>query len=225
MSPEQNSPGDSIPLEILPHNVPRETKLQLQKFVDLVFRWQGSINLTGAKSPQEFFHHHVLDCLGALEGIPKFEACIDVGSGCGLPGLVWAILRPQAEFLLVEVLQKRAAFLRRVQSHLELNKVRIFSDRFEKLRPEQAFGARSSVVVSRGTSSPQKLLPLMKSSPVPFSSWYVFASERTAEEFLTLQANSAMQFSLRRYRRHLEAGEPAGILVEAIPAPAAGPTK
>lgn len=225
MSPEQNSPGDNIPLENMPHNVPRETKLQLQKFVDLVFRWQGRINLTGAKSPQEFFHHHVLDCWGALEGIPKFEACIDVGSGSGLPGLVWAILQPQAEFLLVEVLHKRAAFLRRVQSQLKLQNVRIFPDRFEKLRAEQAFGARPTVVVSRGTSSPQSLLSLMKSSPVSFSSWYVFASERTAEEFLTLQKNSVMQISLHPYQRDLEAAEPAGILVEIIPTPAAGSTK
>ncbi len=217
MNPTLKSPGDNIPLENLPHNVSRETKNQFQKFIDLVFLWQGKINLTGAKSPQEYCRHHLIDCSQALQVLPDFDYCIDVGAGSGLPGIVWALLKPKKEFLLVESLQKRASFLNRVQSQLGMKNVQVFPGRFEKYVPAAAGIPQTTIMVSRGTSAPQNLLKLILLSPIQFSAWYVFATERTQEEFLTLGRKSDMQISSRKYFRDLEEKQPSGILMEIFP--------
>lgn len=212
MSPEKESPGDNIPQVKNPHHVSRETLSRIQKYVDLVFRWQGSVNLTGAKSPQEFFPH-IWDCLGAREILPPFPRWVDVGTGAGLPGILWALTHPQEEFLLVEKQQKRASFLMRVVGELSLSNVRVWKGAFQDLRAGDAFGREVVRIVSRGTSSPQSLIKMMELAQIPFSHWYVFASKATAQEFLTLQNNSARQTSLLGYPR--QAGlKSSGILVE-----------
>lgn len=201
MSLEKLSPGELIPLESLPLNVSRETKSEIQKFIDLVFTWKLRTNITGAKTPQEYCHH-ILDCLWALQVIPEFYYCIDVGSGSGLPGIPWALMRPQAKFTLVEAQRKKAGFLLRVISQLRLKNLEVFSKRFEELKFEEAqLGLGPPIIVSRGTAAPKNLWKLILSSPVPFKDWYVFSNKPLHQEFLTLAQNSAMEVKSLPYKK------------------------
>ncbi|MFM7630478.1 MAG: 16S rRNA (guanine(527)-N(7))-methyltransferase RsmG [Alphaproteobacteria bacterium] len=81
--------------------------------------WNASINLVGAStlaSWDGFCDHHLADALALAEIIPPLPAgsvVVDMGSGAGIPGLLWALLR-QHPVHLVEKNHKKASFLQLV---------------------------------------------------------------------------------------------------------------
>lgn len=210
------STEDKSPLEDLPLNVSRETKIRLQNFLELVFQWQEKINLTGAKSRQEFYRQHILDAVEALKVVTEVATCLDIGSGVGIPGLIWALFRPSTQFYLIESLQKRSAFLLRAVSKMELKNVKVLNIRFEDISSTQLklSGDDRPQIVSRGTTAPTKLWKLILGTPIPFKEWLVFSSEKTQGEFLSLAEGSALKVS------HLEYSRPnssSGILTQITP--------
>ena len=79
----------------------------------LLERRRHALNLVGP-GPIE---PHFLDCDAALDVLPPLERgerWVDVGSGAGFPGLVFAERFPAVELDLVEVRKKRAVFLEAV---------------------------------------------------------------------------------------------------------------
>ena len=92
--------------------VSRETRERLTVYVDLLLRWQRTINLISARDTEQVWTRHIDDSLQLAMLIPDgTKRAIDLGSGAGLPGLVLAIATGVA-FELVEADQRKAAFLR-----------------------------------------------------------------------------------------------------------------
>ena len=85
----------------------------MDAYLALLRRWGDRVDLVGPGSADDWMRSHVLDAVGALAAVPA-GACsvVDVGSGAGLPGLVWAICRPDLDVTLCEPRKRRAAFLR-----------------------------------------------------------------------------------------------------------------
>jgi len=81
---------------------------------------------------------HIADSLVGLEVPAVGEAAriVDLGSGAGLPGLVLAIARPEAEIVLVESVGKKCAWLERTVTALALENVRVVCARAEELEEE-----------------------------------------------------------------------------------------
>lgn len=81
---------------------------------------------------------HIADSLVGLEVPAVGEAAriADLGSGAGLPGLVLAIARPEAQVVLVESVGKKCAWLERTVSDLGLENVRVACARAEELDEE-----------------------------------------------------------------------------------------
>lgn len=80
----------------------------------------------------------------------------DVGTGAGLPGLVLAIARPDVEFVLIEPMERRVAWLNDQVAALELQNVTVLRARAEEVRLEQPLDQ----VTARAVSALRKLLPL-----------------------------------------------------------------
>lgn len=80
----------------------------------------------------------------------------DVGSGAGLPGLVLAIARPDVEFVLIEPMERRVAWLTEQVDALELSNVEVVRARAEEWRS----GAVLDVVTARAVSALRTLIPL-----------------------------------------------------------------
>jgi 16S rRNA (guanine527-N7)-methyltransferase len=70
--------------------------------------------------------------LSAAEAPAVKPVCVDVGSGGGFPGLVIAIVRPEAAVHLVEPLHKRARLLERCVDELGLANVEVHAIRAEE---------------------------------------------------------------------------------------------
>jgi 16S rRNA (guanine527-N7)-methyltransferase len=82
-------------------------------------RWGERMNLVGSTKP-EAIARHVADSLAACAELPEGARVVDLGSGAGFPGLPIAIARRDLRVTLVEIREKRTAFLRHVVRELGL---------------------------------------------------------------------------------------------------------
>jgi 16S rRNA (guanine527-N7)-methyltransferase len=123
-------------------------KNQLVAYVDMLHKWNKAYNLTSVRDPNEMLVRHILDSVVVapyLEGT-RF---IDVGTGPGLPGIPLSIVRPEAQFTLLDSLGKRVRFLRQVQHELKLDNVQPVQSRVEDFPAEPPFDG----VISRAFAS------------------------------------------------------------------------
>ncbi len=139
-------------------NVSRETIERLAEFVDILKRWNRSINLVSRSDLEEVWRRHVLDSLGALRFLASDGPVLDIGSGGGFPALVLAVaLRDQQRaFTLVESDVRKCVFLREASRQLELNAV-VRTERIEQL---PLLGAVT--LTSRAFASVEKTLTLIE---------------------------------------------------------------
>lgn len=115
----------------------------LLDYLALLVKWGRVYNLSAIRDPIAMLRQHLFDSLSivaplaarlpARTGAPW--RLVDVGSGAGLPGIVLAMVWPQAEVLLVEPVDKKAAFLRQCRAELALANVRVLASRVEALDP------------------------------------------------------------------------------------------
>lgn len=120
--------------------VPRETS-QLR---DLQAHLAGpglERGLIGPREADRLWERHILNCAVVawnLDLVPREAAVVDVGSGAGLPGIVWALARPDLRITLVESLQRRVAFLAELVAQFDLAaRVDVRRIRAEELRTEK----------------------------------------------------------------------------------------
>lgn len=118
-------------------NVSRETLERLEKYAELLLKWNPAINLVSKSTLKDLWSRHMLDSAQIFSLAPKTATrWVDLGSGGGFPGLVVAAMakesRPDLCVTLVESDQRKAAFLRTVSRELALD-TQILSQRIEDL--------------------------------------------------------------------------------------------
>jgi len=132
-----------------------ETRTRLLDYVDLLEKWNKVYNLTAVRERTQIVTHHLLDSLAVVPHI-EGEHVIDVGSGAGLPGIPYALARPETQVTLLDANEKKTAFLRQVTIELKLRNVTVACARVEKWHPPMLFDA----VVSRAFSDLNKFIVL-----------------------------------------------------------------
>lgn len=125
-----------------------------EKFFRLVVEQNRTMNLTTLTEPHDFAVKHVIDSLSAWDDeiFRDNETLIDVGTGAGFPGVALKIFRPQLKLCLIDSLNKRVEFLKRVVTELELDGVEIFHGRAEELSRQKTFRERFDIVTSRAVA-------------------------------------------------------------------------
>ncbi|MBQ9327567.1 MAG: 16S rRNA (guanine(527)-N(7))-methyltransferase RsmG [Solobacterium sp.] len=124
---------DELKNEIVRRSLPSD-EAALEAFHTLTVllkEWNAKFNLTAVDEPEEVYEKHILDCLLPLGRIPQAERIVDVGSGAGFPGLVWASVWRDSSFVLLEPTKKRCTFLSEASSKMGLHNVEIVSERAE----------------------------------------------------------------------------------------------
>lgn len=118
----------------LASDVSRETFSRLSNYVELLEKWNRTINLIGKATTSDIWTRHIEDSLQILPLIPSSTTSIaDFGSGGGLPGLVIACALPETTIWLVEKDQRKAAFLTQAASILSLKHVTVMSEKIETI--------------------------------------------------------------------------------------------
>jgi 16S rRNA (guanine527-N7)-methyltransferase len=98
-------------------DVSRETLQKFDAYLQLLQKWQKTINLVGPKTLDDVWMRHFSDSAQLKPIHPHADKWLDLGSGAGFPGLVLALLsgdRSNFTIDLVEVDQRKSAFLREV---------------------------------------------------------------------------------------------------------------
>jgi 16S rRNA (guanine(527)-N(7))-methyltransferase RsmG len=104
----------------------------LSRHYELLQRWNGRVNLTSIRAPQEIVERHFGEALYLAKVIGEAKNLVDVGSGAGFPGLPFAVARPDVRVTLVESIGKKATFLREVSRPLP--NVSVYHGRVEDLQ-------------------------------------------------------------------------------------------
>ena len=130
-----------VGLQHLPLSLDDAQVAHLMAFLDLLQKWNKVYNLTSVRDPQEMLTHHLLDSLAAVPPLQRYLAdkglaaptLLDVGSGGGLPAVVFAICLPQLDVSCVDTVGKKVAFIQQVAASLRLRNLRGIQSRVEQL--------------------------------------------------------------------------------------------
>lgn len=105
---------------------------RLNQYLALLNKWNKTYNLTAVRETERMVAYHVLDSLSALPHIQGLRV-LDVGSGGGMPGMLFAIARPDWQLTLIDANHKKTTFLRQAAIELGLNNVEVHCERVEAL--------------------------------------------------------------------------------------------
>lgn len=113
-------------------------------------------NLTGDVEPEIQWRRHVEDAIrGAIVLETRFGSppaglrLLDVGSGAGTPGLIWAVLWPEVETTLMESVKKKASFLEQAARRVGAERVSVVQRRAELAGRDPSHRERYDWVVAR----------------------------------------------------------------------------
>ena len=149
-------------------SVSRETQLEvfgeqlplMERYADLLSSQGVERGLIGPRETERLWERHIINSALMLPSVPLNATVADVGSGAGLPGLVWAIARPDLQVTLIEPLLRRSTFLQEVADSLSLSNVTVLRSRAEDV--DETF----DVVTARAVAALPKLsnwcMPLVK---------------------------------------------------------------
>ena len=142
-------------LEIL--GVSRETILCLQKYVEILIKWNKSINLVSKTTVYDSWSRHIEDSAQLWQFVSESDTkWVDFGSGAGFPGLVIAIIakekNPNMSVVLIESDERKCIFLNEI-ARITGVEVKVLNDRIEKIPYLDA-----NIVSARALSSLENLM-------------------------------------------------------------------
>ena len=138
---------------------------KLARYAELLLEKNKVMNLTAITVPHDVATLHLLDCAALAAQLNlSGKRVIDVGTGAGFPGMVLAILTPDARFTLLDSLGKRVDFLKEVQTDLALKNVTCVHARAEEFAAQhrEQFDLAASRAVAQLNVLCELTLPLVK---------------------------------------------------------------
>jgi len=121
---------------------------QLLNYLLLLEKWNRAYNLTAIHDINEMLVKHIFDSLAVLPHI-KGKTMLDVGTGAGLPGVVFAIARPDWQCTLLDSNAKKIRFIQQAVLELNIHNVTLQHSRIEQFKPTVQF----DTIISRAYSS------------------------------------------------------------------------
>lgn len=123
--------------------LPVAVQEKLLAYLALLNKWNATYSLTALRDQEKGVSHHLLDSLAVLPYVPA-GSLLDVGSGGGMPGIPFAIARPDLAVTLLDSNSKKAAFLRQAIIELALPNAAVHCGRVEQYHPSVGFTAITS---------------------------------------------------------------------------------
>jgi len=169
---------------------------RLLDYQDLIGKWTKVYNLTAVRDPAEMLTHHLLDSLAAVLPLQKHllsrdfqnaegarAKLLDVGSGAGLPGVVFAICCPALSVTCVDTVGKKAAFITQAALSLGLSNLKGLHARVETIT--EPF----DVICSRAFASLVDFTSWSTKALAPDGVWMALKGKHPADELAVLPAD------------------------------------
>lgn len=165
----------------------------LAAYAALLARWNRTYNLTAIRDPAQVLTQHFADCLASVPALQRWLAArapgsppprvLDVGSGGGLPAVVWAVMLPWLAVDAVDAVGKKAAFVRQCAAALRLPRLHGHHARVE------ALGARYDLVACRAFATLADFAALTRTCLAPGGAWLALKGRRPDDEIAALPAD------------------------------------
>ncbi|MBS0390028.1 MAG: 16S rRNA (guanine(527)-N(7))-methyltransferase RsmG [Proteobacteria bacterium] len=164
---------------------------RLLDFQNLLQKWNKVYNLTAVRNPEEMLTHHLLDSLAAVAPLQRYLAqqggagrrLLDVGSGGGLPGVVFAICCPELQISCVDTVAKKAAFIQQAAAALGLKYLHGIHARVETLPgPFDVISCRAFAALADFTTWSRQAL-------APQGVWLAMKGRHPQDEIAALPAD------------------------------------
>lgn len=139
---------------------------QLYEYMNLILEWNEKINVTAIKDEKEFIVKHFIDSLTLNSFIKEENRVLDIGTGAGFPGIPLKIYHPDANFTLIDSVNKKITVLQDVIEKLNFQKIEALHIRAEELAKTQGYREKFDVVTTRAVSNlatiSEYMLPFVK---------------------------------------------------------------
>lgn len=136
----------------------------IQRFAHILSTTGVSRGVIGPREVPRMWDRHLVNCAVVASRLPEDARVADVGSGGGLPGLVWAIMRPDIRVCAIEPLLRRTTFLEEVVTDLGLTNVTIIRARAEDV--SETFDVVAARAVARMDKLAGWTMPLVRQGGV-----------------------------------------------------------
>jgi len=138
---------------------------KINKYIDMLINYP--VNLTAYENEKDAFENLILDSIIPIEAEDSFlnsKKIVDIGTGGGIPGLVWAIYFPEKEFYLVDSVSKKVEALKTFIKELNLTNVYLFRGRAEDFAKthREYFDFATCKALARSDIALEYLAPLVK---------------------------------------------------------------
>ncbi|MEY4452911.1 MAG: hypothetical protein RIT51_589, partial [Actinomycetota bacterium] len=104
-----------------------------RSYADALARDSDTLGLLGPRELEILWSRHILNSAVVAQLVPAGKTVADVGSGAGLPGIPMAIAQPNAQFTLIEPMERRSDWLRSQVEELGLDNVEVLRARAEEV--------------------------------------------------------------------------------------------
>ena len=150
---------------------------QARSFAQALAGDSDELGLLGPRELDKLWSRHILNSAVVAELVRPGDKVADVGSGAGLPGIPMAIARPDAQFVLIEPMERRSTWMLEVVEDLGLKNVRVLRSRAEDVT-EQDF----DIVTARAVAALDKLLKMCVPLLKPRGALIALKGSKAAEE-------------------------------------------
>ena len=154
------------------------------QFAEILHRENEIQNLTRILGVDAFIDGHLIDVLELFKLNTLGMAVLDVGTGCGVPGLLAAAidLNSDREWFLCDSEKQKADFLLSTAEEMDLDRVSISSHRVEEIIRE----VEPDTVISRAVGTVEKLAGWISNCST-WNNLILFKSKGWAEEWKEAQ--------------------------------------
>ena len=132
-----------------------------EKLYNLVIRYNETVNITAITGYDDFILKHIKDSeLGEkyIEG----NNILDIGSGAGFPGIVFALNDKNKTVLMVDSVNKKINVINSILHELEINNAYALHIRIEDLKDKEKFDTVTARAVAPLRTLVEYALPFIK---------------------------------------------------------------
>ncbi|MFK0376894.1 16S rRNA (guanine(527)-N(7))-methyltransferase RsmG [Pandoraea sp. NPDC090278] len=161
-------------IEQLGLTIDAEQQARLLDYQMLLAKWNASLQMTSIRDPRQMVVKHLLDSLSILPRLDRelISRVLDVGSGGGLPGVVLAIVRPDWQVTVNDIVHKKTAFLTQARATFKLTNLTVVTGRVESLVVGKEVPAAFDAIVSRAFAELNDFVTLGRNLLAPGGSFW-----------------------------------------------------
>ncbi len=160
----------NIPEEIFAL-ITEEEIIMFQELQIKIKELNNKTNLTRLINGDDYWVSQVFDSIWPFKSFPNInfdnQKFLDIGSGCGFPGLAYAITHPTSEIYLIDSSKKKTDALKSLIKEINFqNNIHVINDRIENLAHQSLMRNSFNLATTRAVSNPstvsEYILPMLK---------------------------------------------------------------